>query len=485
MPLQSNELSGKNFSAAKFWLVRLLSIGVVILAAWIFQTQAVSHLGIYDKRLLVSAMTFAALAVSLNLINGVTGQFSMGHAAFYMIGAYTGAKLTTVYFDKHLMPNFAWLLTCVAAGAIVAAFAGWVVGLPSLRLRGDYLAIVTLGFGEILRVFVNNQDGSNKAVFGLNLGGSYALDMPRPAKITELAYIFVFLVITIAICRNLLKTAHGLGFLSIREDELAAEATGVNTTKLKVTAFVIGAALAGVAGVLMAHYNGSVTPNDYTMDVSFLLVTMVVMGGTGSFTGAAIAGISLKILEESLRSVPDIPAMSLWAAILTAVLFVALLKRTGLANALRNERMLPIKIIFGELALVVIGYYVFRLIKADMSIVFKISGALVFLGAVIAMHTRANLKSAVAVFGGMAMSLAAIILISKPVAALLHSVPLLEKLVGGTTYKATDVRWAFFAIALVVTMLVRSQGLFGHHEFSWSFVSKLFGRKHDDVAVAA
>jgi branched-chain amino acid transport system permease protein len=332
---------------------------------------------------------------------------------------------------------------------------------------------------------VNNQDGGDKSLFGLNLGGSYALDMPRGSRISELAYIFVFLVITIAICRNLLKTAHGLAFLSIREDETAAEATGVNTTKFKVTAFVIGAALAGIAGVLMAHYNGSVTPNDYTMDVSFLLVTMVVMGGTGSITGAALAGISLKLLEESLRSVPDIPAVNLWAAVVVAILFAAVLKRGGLGRVLNAPALAVVRIVIAELTLLWIAYMVFKLWGTQMSIVFKVAASLVFLGCAAAFHARDNVRKALPTFGYLVTCVAVVLLISIPLASAFHKLPLLQKLIGDTTYKATDVRWAFFATALVITMLVRSQGLFGHHEFSWSFLDRSFGKRSETAEASA
>lgn len=472
------------FSAARFWSVRLLSILLVVVLAIGLQTFVVPHLGIYDVRLLVLSMLFASLAVSLNLINGITGQFSMGHAAFYLIGAYTGAKLTNTFFAAQTLSGPIWLLLMVLVGGLAAALVGFIVGLPSLRLRGDYLAIVTLGFGEIARVIVNNQDGSKSSIAGLDLGGSYAMNVSQ--KLTEVAYVAILLVFTIAVARNLLKTAHGLTFLSVREDELAAEATGVNTTKVKVLAFVVGAALAGMAGVLFAHYNGTVAPDDFKMDVSFIIVTMVVIGGTGSITGAAVAGVTLKLLEEGLRNLPPVPAINLLAFVLASIaIFVTYQRINRKTSLVENKSIAALLSVFGVLGSIGLLYAMYPLWISNFSIILKIAGIAILLIAAMTILLSRYRSVALPRFGLLSLSLCIIFALRFPLIALLHAVPTVENALKATTYTGNDLRWVFFAVALVVTMLIRSQGIFGHHEFSWDFVSKLFGGKHRETAVSA
>ncbi|OGC79661.1 MAG: hypothetical protein A2145_04380 [candidate division Zixibacteria bacterium RBG_16_40_9] len=242
------------------------------------------------------------LAVSLNLINGFTGQFSIGHAGFMAIGAYASAAFTfylgpnilamlflPLWFSKSLI-----FIAGLLLGGALAAVAGLLVGIPSLRLRGDYLAIVTLGFGEIIRVFILNID-----VIGGARGFS---DIP---KYTSLFWVLGFTVLTVVVVRNLVYSTHGRAFLSVREDEVAAEAMGINTTWYKVTAFVIGAFFAGIAGGLLGHYLQYLHTNSFTFIKSFEVVMMVVLGGMGSITGSILAAIILTLLPEVLRPVKD------------------------------------------------------------------------------------------------------------------------------------------------------------------------------------
>ena len=200
------------------------------------------------------------MAVSLNLINGYTGQFSLGHAGFMAVGAYVGIVLTTNF---HLPFAVALL-----AGGVAAGFLGFLIGIPTLRLRGDYLAIATLGLGEIIRVVIMNID---------YVGGAAGFKgIPHH---TNFAWVFFLMLFALFFIKNFVNSNHGRACLAIRENEIAAESMGVNTTKFKVMAFTIGAAFAGVAGGLFAHCFYLVSPNSFTFMQSFNYLIMVVMGG--------------------------------------------------------------------------------------------------------------------------------------------------------------------------------------------------------------
>lgn len=257
----------------------------------------------YQARLFAFIGINIILATSLNLINGFTGQFSIGHAGFMAVGAYSSAFFT-VTWGKGIEGSLAFLGDTVAAsivlliaiiiGATVAALMGLIVGIPSLRLKGDYLAIVTLGFAEIIRIVILNID---------RVGGATGYQVPGYASFL---WIGVFAVITVVVIRNIVRSDMGRALISIREDELAAEAMGVNTTRYKVTSFVIGSAFAGVAGVLFAHYNKFLSTNDFQFIKSFEIIIMIVIGGMGSITGAILGAIIVTLLPELLRQLPDI-----------------------------------------------------------------------------------------------------------------------------------------------------------------------------------
>jgi branched-chain amino acid transport system permease protein len=263
----------------------------------------------YTARLLVFIGINIILAVSLNLINGFTGQFSIGHAGFMAVGAYVAAYIT-VYHGKAIEASLSGLvggtvahalvlLLVVLVGALVAAMAGLIVGIPSLRLRGDYLAIVTLGFAEIIRIVILNIDV---------VGGATGLTVPGYA---DFFWVGIFAALTIIVVRNIVRSDMGRALISIREDELAAEAMGINTTRYKVIAFVISSAFAGVAGVLFAHYNKFLSTNDFTFIRSFELIIMIVLGGMGSITGAVLGAIVITVLPEILRRLPEIGGYNL------------------------------------------------------------------------------------------------------------------------------------------------------------------------------
>lgn len=466
-------LDTKQANVAHILLVRLFSFLACFLFLWLFHTQLSPRLGDLDNRLIVLSALFAILSVSLNLINGITGQFSIGHAAFYQIGAYTTAYLTIHYHSLFAMENWMWLTLMVVCGAIAAGIAGFIVGLPSLRLRGDYLAVATLGFGEIVRIVIQNQNA---------LGGAYGLSVPL--KITPVWFVLLLLIFSIAVSRNLLKTAHGLQFLAVREDELAASAMGVNTTKTKVTAFIIGAAIAGMAGALFSHYEGFITINNFKMDQSFLILAMVVIGGTGSITGAAMAGFFLTLLPESLRDLPKIPAYSFFAFIIAAV--IILLFTPKIFRGFRLERPSVQQTLFcitGFIGLIGAAYIAYWIWTQHIPKISQISITLALIGLLVALlFTRRRVPN-IAVFGFILSVITLITLLSLPIKNILTQIPFTIELFSGVEYEAGKLRFPFFAVLLVVMMLSRPQGIFGHHEFSWSWVKGLFGHKKETAAV--
>lgn len=246
------------------------------------------------------------LAVSLNLINGLTGQFSLGHAGFMAVGAYASAAITfkqgghllTALGEVGLSEPAALLVAFIPpllAAALASGAAGLVVGLPTLRLRGDYLAIATLGFGEIIRLIFNNFQA---------LGGSrgFSPEQQIPTFV-NLFWVYFFVALTLLLSLNLARSAAGRELIAVREDELAAAAVGVDVTRAKVTAFVLGAALAGIAGCLFAHRNLAVQPNDFNVITSIMLVIMVVLGGMGSITGCTLSAVALTLVPYGLRYV--------------------------------------------------------------------------------------------------------------------------------------------------------------------------------------
>lgn len=260
---------------------------------------------------------FIMAAVSLNIVNGFTGQFSMGHAGFMAVGSYVGAA--TTYYGSLLIhgsvndPAFTTggtllMLLGVGLGAAVAAGFGYLVGLPSLRLRGDYLAIVTLGFGEIIRVLLEltkPQLDSATAIKEAGLKTLVSLNGPTgffgTPGYAALFWIYLFAAATCLVAYRVKMSSSGRAFLSIREDEIAARSMGVNLTKYKVRAFVLAACLGGVAGALFAHTGVNPSPTDAGFARSFEIIILVVLGGLGSISGAVMAAIILTLLPEALR----------------------------------------------------------------------------------------------------------------------------------------------------------------------------------------
>jgi branched-chain amino acid transport system permease protein len=376
--------------------------------AWISSSMPSAY------RLAVLAGLYVTLAVSLNLINGITGQFSIGHAAFYMVGAYAAGFVSNQLYPQQPLGPQTWLLAMALWGAAAAAFAGLIVGLPSLRLRGDYLAIVTLGFGEILRILTQNIS---------QIGGSYGMNVkPFGGPVNTLWIVLLLAMLCVAVCRNLLATAHGLPFIAVRDDEIASSAMGVRVSAVKVTAFVIGSAFAGAAGAMLAHAETFISPDMFRMDVSFIILTMVVLGGTGSITGSVVAAVLLFGIPEYLRTLQD-PV-------------------TKLPTAVPGPALLG--------ALLAVGITVWGLRAA----IHRVHGP----------RQKKALAFAAVVVGGAAAAWAFSFMFGfvPKVAALKFDVNML--------------RMVIFALTLIVLMLLRPQGVFGHHEFSWAWLAAVLRR---------
>ena len=263
------------------------------------------------------------MAVSLNLINGHTGLFSLGHAGFMAIGAYLSAAVT-LFIGPHLAgpspsaiaTQFIFLAALIIGG-LTAALAGFIIGLPSLRLKGDYLALVTLGFGEIVRVVFQNIPA---------LGGALGLNGIPP--LTTFAWIYGSVAVTVFTIGCLVNSTYGRGWLAVRDNEIAARSIGLNTTRYKVTAFAIGAFFAGIAGGLFAHLRMTIDPRGFDFSRSIEIILMVILGGMGNTLGVILAAILLTLLPEILRPVAEY-RMVLYSLLLIVLMIV---RPQGLLN---------------------------------------------------------------------------------------------------------------------------------------------------------
>ena len=277
----------------------------------------------YSSGIMTTMFINIILTVSLNLVSGFLGQLVLGHAGFMSVGAYTAA-LFTLYSGLPITISFP--ISIVLAGVMAAVF-GVIIGVPALRLRGDYLAIITLGFGEIIRVIILACDftGGAKGLRGI------PTILPKGSDATSLAlakysYVFWLAVITVVIIWAFVRSRHGRAVIAIREDEIAAEASGIHTTYYKLFAFVMAAFFAGVAGSVYAHHIGVLDPGKFNFDYSVEILLMAVLGGLGSITGSIIAAVALTILPEFLRGFEDY-RMLIYAVIL---IIVMLFKPSGL-----------------------------------------------------------------------------------------------------------------------------------------------------------
>ena len=274
----------------------------VLIAAYIIGQVLISN-GIIDSYIQLNMTLIGIniiLAVSLNLITGFTGQFTLGHAAFMAVGAYVSAIFTAKLGQPFIV--------AIIASGIAASIAGIIIGIPTLRLKGDYLAIATLGFGEIVRILALNIDYIGGAI-GFN-------DIPQ---YTNWTWIFIMTALTVILISNFINSYHGRACISIRENEIAAEAMGINTTYYKVLAFAIGAFFAGIAGALYANYFYFIKPDSFGFMKSIDILVIVVFGGMGSITGSIVGAIVLSVISSFLQSIPDL-RMVIYAVILFLIM---------------------------------------------------------------------------------------------------------------------------------------------------------------------
>ena len=311
--------------------------------AWIFLLAALllsfavsrmsDQFNSYYLDIVLTAGISIILAVSLNLVNGHTGQFSLGHAGLMAVGAYgsavvslqLGPQLQTIFGTGEFGQGLAFL-TALLTGGIAAALFGWMIGVPSLRLRGDYLAIVTLGFNEIIRVLLQNTKPEGTFGGALGLGG-----IPFS---TTLFWVFGAAAVCIYVVTCMVNSTWGRGFLAVRDDEIAASSMGISTTRYKVTAFVVGAFFAGIGGGLYAHQKGAINPEGFNFLKSFDVVVIVILGGMGSTVGVIAAAIILTLLNEYLRDFEEY-RMIVFSLLL---IFMMLVRPQGLLPATLFEK---------------------------------------------------------------------------------------------------------------------------------------------------
>jgi branched-chain amino acid transport system permease protein len=277
-------------------------------------------------RIMALALLYVLLALGLNIVVGYAGLLDLGYVAFYAVGAYMYALLAS----PHLMENIEWVKQMLPGGlhtpiwaviplaAFLAAFAGVLLGTPVLKLRGDYLAIVTLGFGEIIRVFLNNLEHpvnitngprgldriDSMKLFGLDFGKGIEIGGFAVPSVTLYYYLFLTLVVfSVVVCHRLETSRIGRAWMAIREDEIAAKAMGINTRNMKLLAFGMGASFGGVSGAMFASFQGFVSPESFSLMESVMIVAMVVLGGIGHIPGVILGAVLLSALPEVLRYV--------------------------------------------------------------------------------------------------------------------------------------------------------------------------------------
>ena len=280
---------------ARFKWKHYINYIVIFTVALLFAILSLTGNVSLGNQLLLEKIAIAiVLAVSLGMVVGFLGELSLGHAGFMCVGAYIGGKIAAMIdmdASNHLV-----LIVTMLIGGLAAAVCGFIIGLPALRLKGDYLAIVTLAFGEIVRsLFLNSSEGS----FGATLG----LKTPRYESSFLFIYGFGVVLIALAVIQNIIRSKHGRAITAIRDNEIAAKATGINVTKYKLIVFIVSAFFAGVAGVLFSHANYNVRSQIFDYNYSIEILVIVVLGGMGNINGAIISATLITFLNEQLGTI--------------------------------------------------------------------------------------------------------------------------------------------------------------------------------------
>ena len=319
-----------NNKAARTNLITYLVVVLAFLAMQVMNSAGM--LGISMKGFLVPICVYISLAVSLNLLVGICGELSLGHAGFMGIGAFSGILIAALL--KNTIPNdFLRLLCAMLGGGVCAGVVGFVIGVPVLRLRGDYLAIVTLAFGEIMKNIVGNlyagtdAEGFHIAIstskMPLGEGGKYIINGPLGAtgiqKLATFSMGFLLVLFTLFVVLNLINSKEGRAIKAVRDNRIAAESVGINVTAFRMKAFVVSAFLAGMAGALFGLNYSSVTATKFNFNTSINILVFVVLGGMGNILGSVISATVLYILPEAMRSLQDY-RMILYAIVLIVVM---------------------------------------------------------------------------------------------------------------------------------------------------------------------
>ena len=310
----------------KNYLICLIAVAIgFLLLCLLFDTGILGKKSAYFNGLVVIGMFYTIIVCSLNLLTGYMGEFSLGHAGFMSIGAYASAIVTTLIQDQTDLPAVLLYLIAIIAGGLAAGLIGVLVGIPALRLSGDYLCIVTVAVAEIVRVVLSNfgiPAITGKATFGKSFAGI--------AKVSDYHYVYITMVICIFIMYSYIRSRYGRALIAIREDRIAAAASGINVTKTKVLTFTISAFFAGVSGAIYAHYITTLVPTYFNFSKSSEFLAIVILGGSGSLTGSIVAAPILSALPQLISYV--VPAFASYRMLIYAIILVVVMifKPTGL-----------------------------------------------------------------------------------------------------------------------------------------------------------
>ena len=344
----------RNLTAAqKSTYTNFFTYGVVILIYLVMQGMIVSgSITSSLKGMLIPICAYIVMAISLNLTVGILGELSLGHAGFMSMGAFTGVTAAIALQDI-VTSNGLRLAIGLVVGAIFAAIAGFLIGIPVLRLKGDYLAIVTLAFGEIIKSIFNNlyvgvdekglqmsmlTDKTKLAESGkLIIGGPMGIGGIQ--KISTFTAGFLLVMITLVIVFNLVNSRAGRAIMAIRDNRIAAESVGLNVTKYKMMAFVTSAALAGAAGALFAMNYSTIVANKFDFNTSILILVFVVLGGLGNMLGSIVAATALTILPEALRQFSDYRMLVYAIVLILVMLFTNNPKLKAIFNQVKTHNM--------------------------------------------------------------------------------------------------------------------------------------------------